>query len=76
MNFAQTIHGAAAVVVAIFLVRFRGAYDARLYDGVSAKVLYITSSSLGRTARPPPHIQYLIEYYLQARVQVETLGGI
>lgn len=48
---------------------------------VSTEVLYITSlssntSDICEPAAAAPHIQWLSEYYLQARVRVETCGNL
>ena len=73
MNFARTIYSNHTVLLRFVFM----AYTTRDFmTRVSTEVLYITSFS--RTLRAAaaeytPHIQYLIEYYLQARIQVRKL---
>lgn len=75
MNFARTIYSGHAVLPR---VRFHGAYDARLHDAsfYRSPIYHIALSDASNTAAAAPHIRYLIEYYLQARVQVGTCGSL
>lgn len=83
MNFARAIYGGAARFFAgffVFTARTTRAHDfmteflQKSYISRRAFLDTLRTAALPRAR--PPYIQYLIEYYLQARVLVETCGNL